>query len=562
MREILKQTFASPELIRYADITRYLAVKRQNCACLYCGDQITFETSEIDHIVPRAGRGSTNKRDNLAAVCERCNRAKSNQPFAVWASTCGIPGVSLANAIDRVKFWNRDSFASDEEEYELRKAVIRRLKRKEEDAELNDQSIESVAWMARELAHRVDYHFRNSETQVMVFKGEVTSDARKVSGMEGKVKLIGGRGKTRLDRRHHAMDAATIALLNREIAFLIALRGNIRFKEELKREVATWKSMDYFSSWQKVKFEVWRDHMETLTDLFNDELENDTISVFSRLRLRFENSALHAANADKVKYHSVGMEWTMSEIDRASTPALWCALTRTPDFEWGVGLPKNSDRRIVVNGTHYNAGDEVVLFASDAPAVLNKAGAFKVGGALHHARVYRISGKRPKYAVIRVFSVDLHRFRKEDLFTVSLPPQTISMRCAPMKLREAIANGETEYVGWIVPGDELELNLEGVNRGQIGELLNEYPGTYRWMFTGFDSGTQIILRPIYLSEEGLPENCSDGTRAIISGSKKGWRVSVDKVFGEYKAKVIRRDSMGNPRIKSTAHFPVTWSAGE
>ncbi len=66
--------------VRDADIRRQQAITRQNGECLYCGRTITFRTCEMDHIVPRKGAGSTNTRDNFAAVCEECNRMKSNLP--------------------------------------------------------------------------------------------------------------------------------------------------------------------------------------------------------------------------------------------------------------------------------------------------------------------------------------------------------------------------------------------------------------------------------------------------------------------------------------------------
>lgn len=69
-------------LPRIAAIRKQQALQRQHCECLYCGTHITFATAEMDHIVPRRGVGSTNTRDNLVAVCRRCNQEKSNIPFA------------------------------------------------------------------------------------------------------------------------------------------------------------------------------------------------------------------------------------------------------------------------------------------------------------------------------------------------------------------------------------------------------------------------------------------------------------------------------------------------
>ena len=37
------------------------------------------------------------------------------------------------------------------------------------------------------------------------------------------MELLGGKGKTRLDRRHHAMDALVIALMNQSVSKLLVM---------------------------------------------------------------------------------------------------------------------------------------------------------------------------------------------------------------------------------------------------------------------------------------------------------------------------------------------------
>ncbi|PAK63154.1 hypothetical protein B9K00_12875, partial [Staphylococcus caprae] len=55
-----------------ADIRRNSIIQDQESQCLYCGKEVGVLTAELDHIVPRAGGGSS-KRENLAAVCRACN---------------------------------------------------------------------------------------------------------------------------------------------------------------------------------------------------------------------------------------------------------------------------------------------------------------------------------------------------------------------------------------------------------------------------------------------------------------------------------------------------------
>ena len=45
-----------------ADVWRFQSIQRQNGKCAYCGTQISYKNSEMDHIVPQAGEGSTNTR--------------------------------------------------------------------------------------------------------------------------------------------------------------------------------------------------------------------------------------------------------------------------------------------------------------------------------------------------------------------------------------------------------------------------------------------------------------------------------------------------------------------
>ncbi|HIW95630.1 MAG TPA: HNH endonuclease, partial [Candidatus Corynebacterium gallistercoris] len=160
--EEMKEKLNIEGKVRRADLWRYQSVQRQNCQCAYCGTEISFFNSEMDHIVPRAGQGSTNIRENLLAVCHRCNISKKNIPFATWAERSSIPGVSLAEALERTRFWNNDPGQSTRDARQFRSAVCERLKRTELDEPIDSRSLESVAWMANEVRSRVAQHFKES----------------------------------------------------------------------------------------------------------------------------------------------------------------------------------------------------------------------------------------------------------------------------------------------------------------------------------------------------------------------------------------------------------------
>lgn len=53
---------------------------------------------------------------------------------------------------------------------------------------------------------------------VRVFRGEITAHAHNASGSQNAIEMIGGKGKQRLDRRHHAVDGPVIALMQHKVA--------------------------------------------------------------------------------------------------------------------------------------------------------------------------------------------------------------------------------------------------------------------------------------------------------------------------------------------------------
>ncbi|WP_124055122.1 type II CRISPR RNA-guided endonuclease Cas9 [Arcanobacterium ihumii] len=548
--------------VRYADVTRYLAVKRQNCQCAYCGTPITLTDCELDHIVPRKGVGSTNKRNNLVAVCISCNRSKGNIPFRVWAGKNPNPDISLEKAIDRVKHWQYEEGFSTKQWYNFKKDVIDRLARSTEDPELDNRSMESVAWMANELRHRVEYFLQqqNPDSRVGVYQGKITAQARKASGFEDRVEMIGGGGKTRLDRRHHAMDAATIALMSPGISKTLAERINLRDTEQLLRKAPTWKEYRGRSDGAKQSFGEWMNKMDRLSFLFNEALATDSIPVMENLRLRLGNGKAHDDGIRKLTYKTIGSVWTVAEIDRASSEQLWVALTRCADFDEKTGLPEDDTRQIRVKNQFFTAEDTVGIFGTGAAAIAVRGGYAEIGNTIHHVRVYRINGKKPVFAMVRVFMCDLISHRDEDLFTVELKPQTISMRTAEPKIRKAIAEGTAEYLGWMVAGDEIEIDISNPKliSGQVKEMLDDFPGQTRFRVAGFYSNSKLRLRPLLLAAEGLNVDCSDGSQKIINGG--GWFPALNVIFTYGNPLIIRRNSLGVQRNNSRNSLPISWHA--
>lgn len=574
--EIAKRLGLSGRALRSHTI-KYFALRRQNCQCLYCGTKISFGTAEMDHIVPRTNGGSNNKRSNLAAVCRTCNASKSNIPFAVWVSSGKAgPGVSLEGAKERVNSlllekadlpedYDDDSlieFYSKNESKKFRKEIIARLESKKPDEEFDGRSLESVAWMAVELHERILGYYESllkdsgqKAPQVGVYRGAITAEARKASGFENRVELLGGKGKTRLDRRHHAMDALVIALMNQSVSKLLSWRMQLRDSQRISGMPETWKEFHGFNRDEYRRWNAWTNAMRIAVELFNDALEKDEVHFSENKRLGISLAKAHDDTIKSLCSYALGDALSAELIDRAETPALWTALTKQPDFDVKNGLPEDPTRHITVNGKQFGPTDEVNFFASGAPAIKVRGGFAGIGDTIHHARIYRIDGKKTTYAMVRVFQTDLRRMEHEDLFTEPLKPSTISMRTASKTIRKALADGTATQIGWLVEGDEIRIETDRYPSGQIGSLLKEYPEASSWRVCGFPEDARIRLRPNLISEEGFDADISEDVVKLVSG--KGWYVTLNIVLGDGAVTVIRRNTLGEERWVSRAHLPVS-----
>lgn len=569
--------------VRRSDRIRYFALQRQNCQCLYCGTDITFMTAEMDHIVPRADGSSTNDRSNLAAVCRTCNHMKGANPFAVWASSDRAnAGVSLKGALERVKFWVRDNGMSSKQFKQLQREVSARLKSRKPDEEFDGRSMESVAWMAVELRTRIEGFYRTRDEEsvpsVGVYRGQLTAEARKASGFESRVNLIGGRGKTRFDRRHHAMDALVIALMNPSVSCTLALRVNMRDAQRLAGREETWKNFYGKPGEASRRFESWRQSMLLASELFNSALSANAIPFLENKRLRANSSAMHEATQfsfshakpikkgskilkEKGEQRMLGAAMSVDLIDRAETPALWTALTRCPDFDPKNGLPANPERTITVNGTHVGPTELLNFFGSTSACLKVRGGYVKLANSIHHARIYRIGGKKTTYAMVRVFQVDLLHLKDRkllkdgNLFEAPLKPSSISIRTADKKIRRALAEGTAKQIGWLVEGDELQIDTSKYTGGLIEDVLTQYPEAVSWRVAGFADKSKLRLRPYLLSAEGLDEDAPQGMKELLEG--RGWRPAVNVLFSPRSVVVVRRNCLGEQRKRLDSGLPIT-----
>lgn len=557
----IAQQLGIPVKDKRSALLKYAAIQRQNSMCLYCGAEIGFTTAEMDHIVPRALSGSTNDRSNLAAVCRACNHQKGAVPFAVWATSGEAhAGVSLEDAIKRVRLWQKGPGMSPKQHKAFQSEVISRLKSRKPDEEFDGRSMESVAWMAVELRTRIDGYYRkvNSDSvpKIGIYRGQLTAEARKASGFENRVNLIGGKGKTRFDRRHHAMDALVIAMMNQSVSQTLALRVNMRESQRITGQEETWKNFYGKPGQASERFEKWREGMLRAVELFNIELAKNAIPFHENVRLRVGSSKVHDDTVRKFIHAKLGEALSVAMIDRAETPALWTALTRLPDFDPKDGLPEDPSREIYIHGRKITADEQLNFFNSPSACLKVRGGYVEIGSSIHHARVYRINGKKTAYAMVRVFATDLVKMTHEDVFTTPLKASTISMRTADPKIRKALADGTATQIGWLVEGDELQIETDKYSTAAVGELLAEYPQISSWRVAGFMDVTRLRLKPYLLSREGIPADFPENFSKLIDSP--GWLPSINVLLTLGVVKVVRRNSLGEPRYSRGKSLPATF----
>lgn len=559
MDEMIQQLGISGKARRSA-LVKHQAIQRQNSMCLYCGTAIGFETAEMDHIVPRANSGSSNERSNLAAVCRTCNHQKGAVPFAVWATSGQAhAGVSLEGAIERVRAWERDPAMSPKQYAHFRKEVISRLKSRKPDEEFDGRSMESVAWMAIELRTRIDGFYRKLKAEsvpsIGIYRGQLTAEARKASGFENRVNLIGGKGKTRFDRRHHAMDALVIAMMNQSVSQTLALRVNMRESQRITGQEETWKNFYGKPGQASERFEQWREGMLRAVELFNIELAKNAIPFHENVRLRVGSSKVHDDTIRKFIHAKLGEALSVAMIDRAETPALWTALTKLPDFDPKEGLPEDPSREIHIHGRKITADEELNFFNSPSACLKVRGGYVEIGSSIHHARVYRIDGKKTTYAMVRVFATDLVKMTHEDVFTTPLKASTISMRTASPRIRAALADGSATQIGWLVEGDELQIETDKYTSGLISTVLQRYPQLTSWRVAGFMTIEQLRLKPYLLSKEGFSEDVDEALEKVIE--RPGWTPAINMLLSSGDVVVVRRNCLGELRLNETSSLPIT-----
>jgi len=566
--ERLREELRQSRLIepRQADIVKHTLLSMYGNTCLYCGNSISWEDSQLDHIVPRADSGS-NRLENLAVVCAQCNQSKDRQPFGLWAKQQGIDLEAVLGRVQALRYERGSRWASVYELNAYKQAVEARLRRVTKDSE-EVRSIESTSYAAVALSERLrrfmEDNGKDASRTVAVFSGVVTAEARRVLGLSVPEIFNRPGHNKRLDRRHHAVDALVLTTMTPAAARMLVQRSIVRREQEFfyrpaEVNLGSWEARAASSE----KFRAWQKAGELMASLIREAGEDDRIAVVRPLRLRpsgkFQEDTIFA-----LQRHRVGDPWTQEQIRRVVDATTYMALSSAAEKSGGV-LGSDEHRCLPTEHGEVGSNARVKLFPKDRAMMRSSTGAVNMRN-VHHARLYAWKDERKggyQFAVLRVWLGDLAICgvlgSRDDVFNKELPPWSQSWRHANDSLRRAVSEGKAQYLGWLAPGDEIEFadpqHIPG--DGMIKEFLNNFEERH-WFINNFPESGKVNLGPLYLADEGVVKN-ADTCSSVQKIIQNGWRIAINTLFSCSDLVIIRRTALGTPRWNGQAgNLPISW----
>lgn len=544
-----------------ADVRRNECLQRQNSQCLYCGTAIGMTNSELDHIVPRAGGGSS-RRDNLVAVCRPCNSGKGRLPFSVFAANSSNPAVTLDAALERVRGWQTVPGMTVRQLARLRKDVSRRLTLVEDDEGFGEQSLESTAYAARQMRTRIQSFLANGgvdEPKVHAYGGIVTSEARKAAGIDDMIRLRDFTRKSRFDRRHHAIDAAVLTCLRPNITAILKTRTNLYAEHRLTGKYPQWKEFKGAQPGDTANFDAWQQRALALAQLLKERIDSDRIPVVRPLRLTPRIGSLHADTIDSLDQADLAGLWTQQMILRVVNARLYTALVEEA-AGGDLDLDTERPRRL---GRH--PGEAVDLYPSEKAYLPVRGGAAAIGSTARYARIYAWRTESGfNYGMIRMYVGEFARigFNRPgtDIFATPLPEDSQAIRTAPPALLDRIRDGSARQIGWITLNDEIELDpgeWESTG-GKMGDFMRALP-EHHWYVSGFFSGTKLSVSPALLSSEGMDESTPEAVRLVLAANRIPLAVNV--LLGKENVRILRRSVLGSVRLRDEG-LPTSWKPQE
>lgn len=555
--------------LRKSDTMRLVLLHEQNGTCLYCGSgtPLSLTTMEVDHIVP-VSRGGSNSRINLAAVCRSCNGSKLDTPFAQWAS----PEV-YAGTVKRIKSMTPTSASKGLARTKWINTYVAQLKATE-----CERPLESLSWAALEVRDQLEGELPpiDKGSRVLVVPGRITSDVRYMAGIDTEKHPILLRypdhtvkGKSRLDRRHHAIDAAVLTAIRQSTITVMSERSLLREQARLasgngELHDVTWgeDGITVTGRWDsymggasdRFAFAQTRNALDALRVLLISAAAENRIHVTRVIKWTPSTAGIHDDRIRKLDKHLLGDALSPQLIDRAETSALWTALTRHPDYTEEGGLPADPARTVRVKGITLSAADHIGFLPGSGGAVTVRGGYAQAQG-IHHFRILDVDScpdkkgkvKRVRH-LVRVYTIDAARLHQvgKDVFTTPLAESTLSMRDAGAATRKVFSGAASWKV--VTKGDEVVLTPQQCSESgsssakALYEMFPTLP-EYRFLVTGFDESNVKVI-PALVSSEGAE---LAGKNALKVHSVKA-KTSVSKLNG---VTVSRRNILGEERTTGT-----------
>ena len=169
------------------------------------------------------------------------------------------------------------------------------------------------------------------------------------------------------------------------------------------------------------------------------------------------------------------------------------------------------------------------------------------------------------YALLRVCAIDLCGIERSNLFAVELKESSISMRTADPKLKEAMKEGTATQIGWLVLGDEIQIDPSKFPKQSVGKFLDECGPISSWRVSALNTPSKITLKPRLLSNEPLLKERNGVRKSDLVVSecvekimkKTGWVVEINALLKSGSIRVIRRNALGEVRTSAKSGLPIS-----
>ena len=438
------------------DLVRQKLLRMQDDICLYCGTQITFQTAEINHIVPRTTGGS-GRLENLAVVCTQCRQEKGKLPYGSWAKN-GTLRTSLKDVEARVNGWSKQNTTMTTKQLSrYKKEVKARLGQMVLDDPVDEQVAESTAWAAVAVRERVqdflekqqDYDPADKTVRVQVYNARIISLARDASDIVKTMRMRSADMNAKVDRRHHAVDALILTTITPAIARELVWWDDLRDAERMEiKDKYEWEYRDFKNAiGDQILYDAWQGNISKLTDLGKEMADKDRIPVVRPLRLGTRVGILHKETVKKLITRTLGDEFTEDEIKRVVDKDHYLAIINLPEYK-ATGSLKATTKRVLTlpDGRQLSNNSPIKLFPGTAAAMLATQNGAVGLNYIHHARIYAWKPEEKphgstapqngayEFGMVRVFSGEFARIgllkKGVDLFRHEIPRWSESWRLA------------------------------------------------------------------------------------------------------------------------------------